>query len=101
MVPALATARADEVPAVRPAVRRRTAAAAPRLVAAGAAGRLADRRRLLAGDPRLMPGPGPVMARLWQDALTGELPFHLGMTLARVAASFVIAMTLGCAASAT
>ena len=29
--------------------------------------------------------------------MTGELPYHLGMTLLRVAASFVIAMTLGTA----
>jgi NitT/TauT family transport system permease protein len=29
--------------------------------------------------------------------VTGELPFHLGMTLLRVTASFVIAMTLGTA----
>jgi NitT/TauT family transport system permease protein len=52
---------------------------------------------MVAGDPRLMPGPGPVAVRLWQEAVTGELPFHLGMTLLRVTASFVIAMTLGTA----
>jgi ABC-type nitrate/sulfonate/bicarbonate transport system permease component len=44
-----------------------------------------------AADPRLMPGPVPVMARLWQELMAGELLLHLGATLARVVASFVIA----------
>ena len=52
---------------------------------------------LLAGDPRLMPGPLPVALRLWRELVHGELLFHLGVTLARVAASFVIAMAVGVA----
>jgi NitT/TauT family transport system permease protein len=51
----------------------------------------------IASDPRLMPGPVPVAVRFWEEFRTGELPYHLGMTLLRVAASFVIAMTLGAA----
>jgi NitT/TauT family transport system permease protein len=50
---------------------------------------------MLAADPRLMPGPLPVLATLWQDLVGGDLLYHLGVTLARVAASFVIAMALG------
>ncbi len=34
---------------------------------------------------------------LVRDTLSGELPFHLAMTLGRVAASFVIAMAIGAA----
>jgi NitT/TauT family transport system permease protein len=51
----------------------------------------------VAADPRLMPGPAAVLARLWQEAVAGELPFHLGATLARVAASFVLALGIGAA----
>ncbi len=50
----------------------------------------------LAGDPRLMPPPAVVAARLLEEA-GGELPFHLGVTLARVAAAFALAMSLGSA----
>ncbi|GGD13824.1 ABC transporter permease [Aureimonas glaciei] len=46
---------------------------------------------------RLLPTPAAVAAAFWRDARTGELPFHLAMTLMRVAASFVVAMTIGSA----
>jgi NitT/TauT family transport system permease protein len=45
----------------------------------------------------LLPGPLPVAARLYIQALRGDLFFHLGMTLFRVAASFVVAMGIGTA----
>ncbi len=51
----------------------------------------------LAANPRLMPGPAAVAARMWAEAAGGELLHHLGITLARVAGSFAIAMTAGTA----
>ncbi|MDX6751889.1 ABC transporter permease [Geminicoccaceae bacterium 1502E] len=50
---------------------------------------------VIAADPRLMPPPGAVLARLAEEAASGELAHHLAATLARVAASFVIAMAIG------
>ncbi len=52
---------------------------------------------MLADNPRLMPAPVLVLAKMAADTATGELPFNLAITLLRVAASFVIAMTLGVA----
>jgi NitT/TauT family transport system permease protein len=52
---------------------------------------------LFAANPRLMPSPMAVFAKIAADTVTGELPFNLAITLLRVAASFVIAMTLGVA----
>jgi NitT/TauT family transport system permease protein len=96
VVPALATAGTDEAAAVRPASARRLALLR---LASSLLGLLAVWQivAMVAGDARLMPGPGPVIVRMWQDSVTGELPFHLGMTLSRVVASFAIAMTLGAA----
>jgi NitT/TauT family transport system permease protein len=48
----------------------------------------------LAG-PRMLPGPISVATAIWTEATTGELAFQLGVTLARVAVSFAIAMLLG------
>ena len=53
----------------------------------------------VAGNPRLMPPPAPVLAKIGADSAAGELPFNLAITLLRVAASFVIAMTLGVASA--
>ncbi len=50
-----------------------------------------------AGDPRLMPGPTLVLQRLIEETASGELPYHLGVTLLRVVLSFVVAMALGTA----
>lgn len=50
----------------------------------------------LAG-PRMLPSPAIVLDTLVREARTGVLFLHLGATLARVVASFVIAMVLGCA----
>lgn len=46
-------------------------------------------------DPRRLPSPMTVLERLVGIAATGELWFHSGMTLMRVALAFVIAMALG------
>jgi NitT/TauT family transport system permease protein len=46
---------------------------------------------------RLLPGPQAVALAIWKEALSGALGHHLGATLARVAASFIIAMALGTA----
>ena len=48
-------------------------------------------------DPRHLPGPLPVAEMIFSEARSGELFLALGATLARVAASFAIAMGLGSA----
>lgn len=50
-----------------------------------------------AGSPRLLPGPAAVLEAAWSAAASGDLVRHLAATLARVAASFLIAMTVGTA----
>jgi NitT/TauT family transport system permease protein len=47
--------------------------------------------------PRLLPGPVSVGGGLVEAVMSGALPASMGATLARVAASFLIAMTLGTA----
>lgn len=49
---------------------------------------------LLANDP-VFPSPTAVFARLIDETFNGELVHHLGFTLARVAASFALAMIIG------
>jgi len=44
-----------------------------------------------------LPGPLKVAGVFWQALKSGELPYHLGMTLLRLLLSFSIAMLLGCA----
>jgi NitT/TauT family transport system permease protein len=44
---------------------------------------------------RAFPPPGDVWRTLLGEAANGDLAFHLGATLARVAAAYVIAMTIG------
>jgi NitT/TauT family transport system permease protein len=46
---------------------------------------------------RAFPPPGQVWQVLVKETVSGELPFHLGMTLARVAAAYVVAMVIGSA----
>ena len=55
--------------------------------------------QILAGyfDNRALPGPIVVFAVMGRDLASGELPHHLGITLARVAVSFAIAMLIGSA----
>lgn len=48
-------------------------------------------------DSRALPAPPAVLDAFWRDAKTGELFFHLAMTLFRVAVSFVLAMAIGAA----
>jgi len=51
----------------------------------------------LALNSPTLPTPMVVASTFWQATLSGELPYHLGITLLRLLASFSIAMTLGCA----
>ena len=44
----------------------------------------------------LLPTPYTVVNILWQEVQSGQLPYHLGITLLRLAVSFFIAMLLGC-----
>ncbi len=46
-------------------------------------------------QPDLLPGPLAVLQSLWTHYQTGELLHHLGVTLGRVAISFVLAMLIG------
>jgi NitT/TauT family transport system permease protein len=45
----------------------------------------------------LLPSPTVVFANLWGHVMEGELLYHLGVTLARVAVSFFIALAIGTA----
>lgn len=49
------------------------------------------------GDPRLLPPPAVVVASFLRHLLHGDMLYHFSVTLMRVAASFVIAMIVGCA----
>ncbi|MEQ1559510.1 MAG: ABC transporter permease [Methyloglobulus sp.] len=44
-----------------------------------------------------LPTPQNVAIVFWQACVTGQIPFHLGITLLRLIVSFSIAMLLGCA----
>lgn len=44
-----------------------------------------------------LPTPEKVAEVFWQGCVSGQLPFHLGVTLLRLVVSFSIAMLLGCA----
>src|SRR5262245_26392355 len=46
---------------------------------------------------RFFPAPLPVLQRIAEGVADGELLAHVGITLARVAASFILAMGVGCA----
>lgn len=48
-------------------------------------------------DSRSLPPPEAVFAFMAREAVAGELMANLGITLARVAAAFVLAMAAGCA----
>jgi len=45
-----------------------------------------------------LPSPAIVAGVFWRETASGQLPFHLGVTLLRLLVSFTIAMGLGCAA---
>ncbi|MGZ8164308.1 MAG: ABC transporter permease [Methylobacter sp.] len=44
-----------------------------------------------------LPAPALVASVFWQSCISGQLPYHLGVTLLRLVVSFSIAMLLGCA----
>lgn len=46
---------------------------------------------------RMLPDPVMVFAFIVRETASGELPYHLGVTLMRVAAAFTIAMAIGAA----
>jgi NitT/TauT family transport system permease protein len=49
----------------------------------------------LNGDPRVLPGPGDVLPRIWSELVSGDLLYHLQATLVRVVLAFVLAMSVG------
>jgi NitT/TauT family transport system permease protein len=51
----------------------------------------------MAAGPRRLPDPLTVLAALGASIADGSLTFHLGVTLLRVAASFLLAMAIGTA----
>jgi NitT/TauT family transport system permease protein len=51
----------------------------------------------LAANPRKLPSPQIVAGVLAEGIADGSLPYHVGITLARVAASFALAMLIGIA----
>lgn len=51
----------------------------------------------MAVNKPLLPAPTVVLSTLWNDLTEGSLLYHLAITLARVAVSFLIAMALGTA----
>ncbi len=73
--------------------------AAPAIIAAGSIAGLFAVWAVVAfiADSRALPGPGAVFAAMLAEAATGDLFFHLGMTLMRVIAAFVVAMAIGSA----
>ncbi|NMM26803.1 MAG: ABC transporter permease [Glaciimonas sp.] len=48
-------------------------------------------------ESKTLPPPSAVVSALWQELYAGDLLFHLGMTLSRVAISFTAAMLIGVA----
>lgn len=48
-----------------------------------------------------LPPPTVVAKTFWEASLSGELPYHLGVTLLRLVSSFSLAMLLGCAIGIT
>eukprot|EP01037_Dinobryon_pediforme_P014830 gene14830-14965_t len=46
-------------------------------------------------DPRHLPGPWLVIMAMGHEAASGQLLFHLGVTLLRVVAAFILAMSIG------
>ena len=67
-----------------------------RLLSIGALLLLWTGASLLLG-PRLCPGPAAVFGFVLRETASGELPWHLAITLARVGAAFLLAMAIGLA----
>jgi NitT/TauT family transport system permease protein len=51
----------------------------------------------LAAAPRLLPSPEAVLLFLWHGLIAGDVARNIGVTLARVAAAFVLSMAAGSA----
>ena len=51
--------------------------------------------QIAVANPRLLPGPMTVLTAMRSEAASGALFQALGVTLARVAAAFVLAMAVG------
>ena len=85
------------LPRPRSRPSRLIAASMPALTAAASLLVLCLLWSLAAGawPSRAFPPPGRVWQVLVKDTASGELPFHLGMTLGRVAATYVVAMVIG------
>ena len=52
---------------------------------------------LVTRDPQLLPAPWQLAGPFWGELRSGDLLYHLGMTLWRVACAFVLAMSIGVA----
>lgn len=52
---------------------------------------------LLLQDPDILPAPVTVAELIGREAASGDLPYHLTATLARVVAAFILAMCIGMA----
>src|SRR5271156_5033111 len=85
---------------------RQTCSGAARMPEAGRAWRAVSLLALVAiwwgaaafaGDPRLLPGPDLVLAAAIRATQSGALPRDVAITLARVAAAFMISMLIGVA----
>ncbi len=50
---------------------------------------------ILAARPDLLPAPNAVAVLIWRELISGELLYHLGITLMRVLAACVISMSIG------
>lgn len=51
----------------------------------------------IAAQPRLLPPPHAVLAYLWHGLIAGDMAYNIGITLARVAAAFLLSMAGGTA----
>jgi NitT/TauT family transport system permease protein len=89
---------AGGIPRPAPA-RRLVAVALPVVTVAGSIAGLLLIWAFFAGlwPSRVLPPPTDVWDVLLREAASGDLSFHLGMTLARVAGAYVVAMLIGSA----
>ena len=85
----------SKAPAERTGSGRQPGALGPGLVSIAVLILLWAAAAVLSDDPRRLPSPATVLQRLAEIAATGELWFHAGMTLMRVAVAFVAAMAFG------
>ncbi|MEO9529052.1 ABC transporter permease [Roseibium sp.] len=49
----------------------------------------------IGNDPTVLPSPAALVQPFWQELMSGELAYHLTMTVARVIAAFSIALAVG------